>query len=89
MQANRDLGDAGYVNAFGDVFDEVQAEFQSNPGLRQQFNDDQLKALEAGSAKIPNYTWHHHQDAGRMQLVRQRLHNQTGHIGGEAINQGR
>ena len=33
------------------------------------FNPKQLKAIEKGESKIPGYTWHHHQDTGRMQLV--------------------
>jgi len=39
--------------------------------------------------KIPDYTWHHHQDTGRMQLIETRIHTQTGHIGGEGINAGK
>ncbi|HEZ4390548.1 TPA: HNH endonuclease, partial [Neisseria meningitidis] len=35
-----------------------------------------------GEPKIPNYTWHHHQDTGRMQLVPEEKHSPTGHIGG-------
>jgi hypothetical protein len=28
------------------------------------------------------YTWHHHQDVGRMQLVPRKIHADTGHVGG-------
>ncbi|HEZ0007199.1 TPA: HNH endonuclease, partial [Neisseria meningitidis] len=42
-----------------------------------------------GEAKIPSYTWHHHQDTGRMQLISERKHTQTGHIGGEAMDKGK
>ncbi|MBF1293706.1 MAG: HNH endonuclease [Neisseria sp.] len=44
---------------------------------------------DKGKSKIPNYTWHHHQDTGRMQLIREGLHHDTGHIGWEAMNKGR
>ena len=42
-----------------------------------------------GKSKIPNYTWHHHQDTGRMQLIREDIHRRTGHIGGEAMDKGK
>ncbi|HEZ1083724.1 TPA: HNH endonuclease, partial [Neisseria meningitidis] len=40
---------------------------------------------EKGESKIPDYTWHHHQDAGRMQLVPEEKHSPTGHIGSRAM----
>ncbi|RDE94474.1 hypothetical protein DPW03_10915 [Aggregatibacter aphrophilus] len=48
-----------------------------------------MSAIKAGKEKIPDYTWHHHQDTGRMQLIETRIHTQTGHIGGEGINAGK
>ena len=42
-----------------------------------------------GKSKIPNYTWHHHQDTGRMQLINEDLHHDTGHIGWEAMSKGK
>lgn len=53
------------------------------------FNPKQLKAIEKGESKIPGYTWHHHQDTGRMQLVPEWEHSKTGHIGGEAMGKGK
>ena len=53
------------------------------------FNSKQLKAIEKGESKIPDYTWHHHQDTGRMQLIREDIHRRTGHIGGEAMDKGK
>lgn len=35
-----------------------------------------------GSDKITGFTWHHHQDMGRMQLIPQSVHDVTGHVGG-------
>ncbi|WP_417696190.1 HNH endonuclease [Pseudomonas sp.] len=29
---------------------------------------------------MDGYTWHHHQDSGRMQLVPELIHKKTGHI---------
>jgi hypothetical protein len=54
-----------------------------NGSVREsQFTPQQLKAINAGEEKIPGYTWHHHQDVGRMQLVKTDVHAQTGHVGG-------
>ena len=56
---------------------------------KSSFNTEQLRAIEKGKAKIPGYPWHHHQDTGRMQLIGEDLHHDTGHIGWEAMNKGR
>lgn len=53
------------------------------------FTTKQLKAIEKGESKIPDYTWHHHQDTGRMQLVPEWEHSKTGHIGGTAMDKGK
>lgn len=40
----------------------------------------------AGYQTTPkNYTWHHHQNKGRMQLVKKKIHLLTGHTGGFSI----
>ncbi|ARU90790.1 hypothetical protein B9K09_19215 [Pseudomonas sp. M30-35] len=52
------------------------------------FTAKQLQQISAGAKKIDGYTWHHHQDSGRMQLVPELLHKKTGHIGGEAMGGG-
>ncbi|QCL68718.1 HNH endonuclease [Neisseria flavescens] len=40
-------------------------------------------------SSIPDYTWHHHQDTGRMQLVPEEKHSPTGHIGSRAMDKGK
>ena len=67
---------------------DLRTTIETNPQLRSQFNATQLQAIQSGNAKIPGYTWHHHQDTGRMQLVDQTVHRRTGHIGGEAMSGG-
>lgn len=53
------------------------------PGNRT--HDDALANAAAGFDKTPNgYTWHH-QDLGRMQLVKTDIHQKTGHTGGYSI----
>jgi hypothetical protein len=53
---------------------------------KSRFNTEQLTAIKEGRAKIPEYTWHHHQDVGRMQLIPTEVHKMTGHIGGMETN---
>ena len=52
------------------------------------FTTKQLQQISVGAKKIDGYTWHHHQDSGRMQLVPELVHKKTGHIGGEAMGGG-
>jgi hypothetical protein len=54
-----------------------------------RFTPDQLSQIQSGAAQIDGYTWHHHQDYGRMQLVPRDIHRATGHIGGEGMSGGR
>ncbi|MGU3588300.1 HNH endonuclease [Methylobacterium brachiatum] len=51
-------------------------------GYKFKFSDKQLAAIKDGAGKIPGYTWHHHQDFTRMQLVPTDIHSKVGHIGG-------
>ena len=46
------------------------------------FSSNQLEDIMAGRDSIEGYTWHHHQDIGRMQLIPKEIHKKTGHIGG-------
>ncbi len=48
----------------------------------EKFTVAELEAVLQGKARIPNYTWHHHQEAGRMQLMKRVPHRETGHKGG-------
>ena len=41
------------------------------------FNAAQLRAIRGGRAQIPDFTWHHHQDIGRMQLVPRGRHGEV------------
>ena len=56
--------------------------------IMKRFDREQIKAIQAGDAKIPGYTWHH-QDTGRMQLVPEWDHSKTGHVGGDYIQKGK
>ncbi|WP_412763592.1 hemagglutinin repeat-containing protein [Rodentibacter abscessus] len=56
---------------------------------KNKFTIEQLDAIKKGKSKIPHLTWHHHQDTGRMQLINERIHSKTGHIGGDSIQKGK
>ena len=52
--------------------------------LALKFTDEEIQLFKIG--KTPeHYTWHHHQDTGRMQLVDYQNHHDTGHTGGYKI----
>jgi hypothetical protein len=57
---------------------------KSDPKLAAKFSEKQLEQIKGGFTPS-GYTWHHHQDIGRMQLVETKVHQATGHTGGKAI----
>lgn len=69
-----------FRRASKDLYNSIQNDSQ----LASQFTTEEINLFKAG--KVPeNYTWHHHQDTGRMQLVDSNLHSKTGHDGGFSI----
>lgn len=55
-----------------------------NRKLRSKFSKSQIKQIS--QYETPSgYTWHHHQDAGVLQLVDAELHSKTHHVGGYTI----
>ncbi|WP_432339323.1 T7SS effector LXG polymorphic toxin [Bacillus tequilensis] len=69
---------------FKDATLKLKEEIEKDPLLRNQFNDLQIEMIKAGETP-DGYTWHHHQDPGRMQLVDQKVHRKTGHTGGRHL----
>jgi len=52
--------------------------------IRKLFTRNDLFELKSGNT--PNkYTWHHHQNPGKMQLVLQKTHAAVNHVGGYSI----
>lgn len=52
--------------------------------IRQLFNKFDLQELKKGDTP-DKYTWHHHQNRGKMQLVLRDIHSNVSHIGGYSI----
>ena len=56
----------------------------SNSILKSKFSRNEIKEFSQG--RTPDkYTWHHHQDAGVLQLVDHEIHSKTSHVGGYSI----
>ena len=51
------------------------------------FNEAQMLSIMKNSERIPGYTWHHHEDLGRMQLIPSEIHNHNlmRHVGGFSL----
>lgn len=49
-----------------------------------KFTKEEIQMFKQGETP-KHYTWHHHQDTGRMQLVDYQIHHDTGHTGGYKI----
>ncbi|MBQ2835881.1 MAG: HNH endonuclease [Clostridia bacterium] len=56
----------------------------SSSRLRAKFTRKEIKEFSQGLTPS-KYTWHHHQDAGILQLVDYYVHSKTSHIGGYSI----
>ena len=56
----------------------------SNSRLRAKFSKQEIKQFSQGETP-KRYTWHHHEDAGVLQLVEYDIHSKTAHIGGYSI----
>ncbi len=57
---------------------------ENNPKLREKFSPEQMEQILNGDTP-DGYTWHHHEDTGKMQLVDTVEHARTGHTGGRSI----
>ena len=57
---------------------------ERDPAMKEKFTETQIEQIS--EADTPDgYTWHHHQESGRMQLVDSSIHLKTGHTGGKEI----
>lgn len=55
-----------------------------NQDLNKKFTTEQIEQIKNGRTP-EGYTWHHHQEKGKMQLVDSEIHAKTGHTGGRVI----
>lgn len=63
---------------------QLKEAIEKDPELAKKFTGEQLEQIENDDTP-DGYTWHHHEDKGKMQLVDTEVHNNTRHTGGKAI----
>lgn len=63
---------------------ELAAQIEKNPAMAEKFTPRQLEYIKNGRTP-EGYTWHHHEDSGKLQLVETSVHQQTSHKGGRSI----
>lgn len=57
---------------------------QKNKKVRRLFTRNEMNELKCGQTP-DRYTWHHHQNKGKLQLVSRKIHSEVNHIGGYKI----
>ncbi|MDV7392482.1 HNH endonuclease, partial [Arthrospira platensis SPKY1] len=79
-------------DGFPDFSDFLYKGTDGNPDVTITYSghralDEKIANMAAGFDETPEgYTWHHHQDHGRMQLVDSEIHRKTGHTGGFSLH---
>lgn len=64
------------------LYDAIQAD----PGLAIELGLSEIDVENLQSTVTPTgYDWHHHEEPGKMQLITEEQHGQTGHTGGRNI----
>ncbi|MCT4697576.1 HNH endonuclease [Tenacibaculum haliotis] len=71
-------------NQMGNCNEQLKEMLDKNPELREKFTERQLEQIDAGY-KPEGYTWHHHQQVGKMQLVESSVHDVSRHTGGKSL----
>ena len=69
---------------FKDCNEQLHRAYENGTLDPDQFTDRQLEQIRNGD-KPEGYTWHHHEEPGRMQLVDADIHRQTSHVGGRSL----
>lgn len=69
---------------FKDCNQQLKEAVEKDPELAKKFTPEQLEQIKNGDTP-DGYTWHHHEETGKMQLVETSTHDKTAHTGGKAI----
>jgi hypothetical protein len=77
---------ASYTDQMRMATNNLAAAIQRGEVNPSAFSANQLGQIQSGSKTVDGFTWHHHQDTGRMQLVPRDIHKRTGHLGWEAMS---
>jgi hypothetical protein len=60
---------------------QLRSDIQNGKVDPSQFSTQQLRDINGGKAKIHEFTWHHNERGGRMQLVKEEPHKHSDHVG--------
>lgn len=88
MRLPENLQRAAESKQFDHLNAQLREAIRTNPSLRANFTEQQIKMIESGRNPA-GYTWHHNESCGVMQLVETSKHAITGHTGGDSIWCGR
>jgi hypothetical protein len=69
---------------FAECNKQLKEAIENDPELAKKFTPEQLEQIKNGETP-DGYTWHHNEEAGKMQLVDSETHAKTGHTGGRVI----
>ena len=59
----------------------IYNQIMKNPRLKNNFSSSDIEKMRNGLSPS-DYTWHHHQQKGVLELVNKSIHNKTAHTGG-------
>ncbi len=84
VQLPKDMYQETDAKQFKTCNEELKEQIKNNPELKSKFTPEQIEQIENG--RTPSgYTWHHHQQDGKMQLVPTDIHDKSAHTGGKAL----
>lgn len=80
-----------YGQQFSKATQDLRDAINSGKVDSKQFTPAQLKAIQQGADKIPDYTWHHNAQSApnNMQLVPVDVHAPVLHLGQGALSKGK
>ena len=82
------LSEGQYLNSDYQHFkycnEQLRQAYENGNLNTEQFTDRQLEQIRNGD-KPEGYTWHHHEEPGRMQLVDSEIHARIQHTGGRSL----
>ncbi len=84
VQLPENLYQATDKEQFAECNKQLKAAIEKDSELAKKFNPEQLEQIKNGDTP-DGYTWHHNEEAGKMQLVDSDIHAKTGHTGGKTI----
>ena len=84
VQLPKELHQETDAKQFRACNEDLKEQIKDNSELKSKFNSEQVEQIENG--RTPSgYTWHHHQQDGKMQLVPTDIHDKSAHTGGKAL----